>query len=64
MQRAIMVLQIITNDDDPMIQQCNGVEGPKDSNAAASILKRKLFIKNLAIWQIDFVNKLCKCGVG
>ena len=44
MQRAIMVLQIITDDDDDSkIQQCNGVEGPKDSNDAASILKRKLF---------------------
>ena len=50
MQRAIMVLQIITN------------EGPKDSNDAASILKRKLFITNLAIWQIDFAYKLCKCA--
>ena len=58
-----MGLQIITDDDDDSkIQQCNGVEEPKDSNDAASILKRKLFITNLAIWQIDFAYKLCKCA--
>ena len=66
-----MVLQIITADrdrdrgvadDNPMIQQCNGVEGPKDSNAAESILIGKLFIKKLAIWQINLAYKLCKCA--
>ena len=49
--KSNMVLQIITNDDD----------GPKDTNDAASIFKRKLFITNLTIWQIDFAYK-CKCA--